>query len=270
MCLMAALIWQQRTTKKLKQTLARVSALQGELAAAGEETRQGRQRELEQRNNLNLARAETTHLRGELGRLRREFAPSEEDLVAEPPAAQKALGPGQAADKVLVNYVANVETALGPGESAITGGWETQPGKRVLVVVTPEMAAGRAGPDSPAQILIQTKLIEMPESVFEEMDLGGLSSDGNESSSLETLSKEEVDSLLEELAQTPGVRILTPAKVRTPDGSQTEVTVTNLPMAAGMSETAVPTLTLTPKLTGAGPTFDLRIAARLPVAVSRR
>jgi len=260
------LAWQHRTIQHLRNTNAELREMAAQGAALGEENARLRQSQEEARKRTGDHTAEVARLRGEVSGLRQQLAASSAQLLK---TRQEKRDPGQGnknEEMVLETYVANTRTLLAPGQTAVTGGWSTQPGKRLLIFVQPEIIG--AGP--PTQILLQAKLIEMPEGVITDIGMDALRAEQKESSSLGMLNKEQAESILKQLEETAGVELLSAPRVATFDGKQARVQMSQTKMIGGSNQQVGPVIEFIPRMSADGSAVDLTISAQLRMAVPAR
>ncbi len=144
-------------------------------------------------------------------------------------------------------------SSIGPSESVILGGWQTHPGTRMLVLITPsavDPAGNKVAPPYAAQsqIQIDSKFVEVPETVLVKLGLQTLLTDQNESREAVTCSDAQFRSYISAIEQQSGSDILSSPRVTTSFGNQATVSVQETQMIAGKNQALGPSLGLLPTL----------------------
>ncbi|MGA2556923.1 MAG: hypothetical protein ABSG04_11690 [Verrucomicrobiota bacterium] len=157
-------------------------------------------------------------------------------------------------------------SSIAPNESVIMGGWKTQAGKRMLVLITPsavDPAGNKAAPpfDAQSQIQFDAKFVEVPETALVKLGLQTLLTDQNESKEAVTCSDALFRSYLSAIAQTAGADVLSAPRVTTTSGCQAAVSVQETQMIAGKNQPLGPSLGLLPLLSADGLSLDLDATA---------
>ncbi|MGH7973565.1 MAG: hypothetical protein ACREIC_33020, partial [Limisphaerales bacterium] len=210
------------------QSLARLQEERGALQRQLEELRAARRTALaaankEEPDTRRRAESELVRLRGEVTSLRRELQSA---AAASTNSAQteQASNPDSAWKNKLH---ASIRTEVPNGQTLLTGGWATGKGSRVFVLATPRVwvptePTAQGGP-ADDQVTIKTQVIEVPDRVLARVGLDALAVDGNESSSYNVMTKDQVERLILELAADGKAKILSGSSVMTVSGRQAEV-----------------------------------------------
>ena len=156
--------------------------------------------------------------------------------------------------------------SIGPNQSVIMGGWQTEAGKRMLVFITPSAADSAGNKVAPpygaqSQIQIDSKFISVPEAIFAQLGLQTLLTDQNESREAVTCSDAQFRSYLSAMQQQSGSDILSSPRVTTSCGNQANVSVQETRMIAGKNQSLGPSLGLLPTLSADGVSLDLDATA---------
>jgi hypothetical protein len=198
---------------------------------------------------------ELLRLRGEVSILRHEAKRPRQALAPETAFTQTTrAGTGPA----VRSFKANLRSNVGKDETLVTGGWSTSPGKRTLVLVSPEVEQLLGGQRT---VTLTARLFEAPEATLAALGLEPFQAEGEETSMGGILGAEETRSLISNLEQTPGVDIMTAPRVSTADGRQ--VQVTELPHGPDSTE-SIPTgsiLDFIPHVGADGTSVDLSVFA---------
>ena len=174
--------------------------------------------------------SELLRLRGEVTRLREDAA-----RLAATPLPATTNQPAAAADKPAPKpLTANVTARVPDGLTLVTGGWSNQPGKRVLMFLTPSMVQDNsANSTNPITVLCSAKFVEAPVETLAQLGLEKLTSEGPESSVRTVLTPDQTKQLFAALEQTNGSDVLSAPSIRTFDGTQATLTVGNVINAVG-------------------------------------
>jgi hypothetical protein len=212
---------------------------------------------------LRAGQSELPRLRNEVSQLRRQIL--EASAKRAQPANQSL--PSTEAEQPAApveTFVATVRAVVPWQQTLVTGGWKLPSGKRVLVFVRPQMS-GDGG--QPGQILLQIRILELPEEVLGQVGLEGVASDNKQSTSRTILTVEQAAAVMKTLEETAGVNVFSAPRITTLDGRQAQiksVDVKTLP--SGEKYEVGPSVDIVPRITADGSSVDLAIAAqvRLP------
>ncbi len=119
-------------------------------------------------------------------------------------------------------FQANLRVLVGDGQTLLTGGWASKPGRRMFVLVTPDVTGQNGN-----QVDLRTKIIELPETSLAQVGLNGMEATGDDSSLQQILPPGGAESLLQALSQTPGAQLVSQSRVRTLSGRQCAVSISN-------------------------------------------
>jgi RNA polymerase sigma factor (sigma-70 family) len=256
--LTTVIVQHRRTAGLLEQNAALRAQVQQTDQARAENGRLADDQQAEELARLRGEHSELMRLRGEVSLLRHRARAVASAAIQAPDANPKA-GDNPSP---LHSFVATLQSTLDPGQTLITGGWPTKPGKRTLVFVTPQLEAS-AGARS--NVLLKTMFVEGAEDTLAALGLAAYKADGEESSLGGLLNPAEADSLFAALKQAPGIEILSAPRVTTADGQQTQVAVTELRGVPGTQDTVPigPMIDLLPRLSPDGKAIDLVLQAKL-------
>ena len=112
---------------------------------------------------------------------------------------------------------ASVRLQVASGQTLLTGGWVSEPGKRIFVLATPRIEG-----DNSDRVGIKTYVIEVPESALSKVGLDTVKAEGTESALQQVLAVEQMDALVKELEGTEGAKFFAQGSVLTTDGRQVE------------------------------------------------
>lgn len=200
--------------------------------------------------------AELLRLRGEAGRLRKDLAA----IRAAPDANRNSGTNNVETEKAAEMLNASVDARVGSGQMLVTGGWIYEPGKRVMVLVTPTIDGG--------SIHFKSQLVEVPEGLTDQLGFQNPRSDSGEVTTGKPvnfsmiLNKDEAKTFLKLLEATDGVDLLTAPGVVTADGRQAQIQVMK---GIGHENDPEPlhVINLDPHLTADGKFVDLTLQAHI-------
>ena len=141
---------------------------------------------------LREERAELVRLRGQVAELRRDLKSMQQAMARAGAAASAAAKTNSPSADPVQSFVANVQATVPPQQTLVTGGWKLPSGKHALFFIEPVLvdAAGNryvaglqgvnGGADSPGQIVVQTRIVELSEEALTRHGLTGLKSDAAE------------------------------------------------------------------------------------------
>jgi len=179
-------------------------------------------------NDSELALLRADHL--EAIRLRALAAKLQLELKARPdPAALTNLSAGlsEEEDSYWVRkFTTKLDAKVRSGQAVLSGGWETAPGKRSFVIITPTTidAAGNRTSDLHAnQVVIESFWVEAENRVLPELGLDHFKVESDESGKSEIYSNADATTLLDRMRNTGGVDVLSTPKVTTMSGSEARV-----------------------------------------------
>ena len=202
---------------------------------------------------LRKEHSELLRLRGEIGSLREKLKSAENQQKQSKPVARAEGIFSADSDPVappVKKYQAAVHATVPNGHSLATGGWEMQPGKRVLALATPTI--GQDG-----QVEITTRFAEMPNEVFDALGFKDLKADGTESKIAGIFSAETTAALFNAFKE-KGVDIVTAPSVTTSSGRQAQVQVLETrTFASGETQVTGPVIDVIPHVTADGNSVEV-------------
>jgi len=211
-------------------------------------------------------KSELLRLRGEVNGLRRALSKATNSAsprsVANAPGAEASAQP--VPEPPVKVFETRAEVMLQRGETLITGGWETSPGRRTLVFASPVIidAAGNADP-SGNQIVVRTHFVEMADAVLQSIDPHQQARhDGLVRATFDESRTQEV---LEQLKNTAGVDILSAPAVTTLNGRQAQVAVQDARTFDGQQHWIGPSVDLVPVVAENG-AVRLTVAPRIALS----
>jgi len=262
-CAACLLLWQQQSIRQLRADNARLLANAAEMDSVREEVLRLRQThpDATELERLRQAQSELLRLRGETSQLRRQL---KEELQARRAPAPKDSPPVPASTEEtsppVETFSATVHASLTSKQTLVTGGWTVPGGKRAVVLIEPTIGAGA---DLAGQVVIQARFVELSEEALARVGLGGLKSDGKESSSQTVLGPEQTALLIASLESTQGVNVLSAPKISTLDGRQAQIKCVNVRTVAGEATELGPVVDVVPRLSPDGGSVDLSVVAQL-------
>ncbi len=220
-----------------------------------------------ERERLRAERAELVRLRGQVADLRRDLKGMEQAMARASAAAKTnrpAAGPVQ-------SFVANVQATVPLQQTLVTGGWKLPSGNHALFFIEPvvvdeagNVRAPSPSANSPGQVSVQTRIVELSEEALTRHGLTGLKSDAAETGGQLLLTYAQQRQILDGLEQEEGVNILAAPRVVTLSGRQAQVKVVETTMVlAGESFETGPLLDLVPTVAADGRSIDMRVSAQM-------
>ena len=259
----ALFYWQHRSLRQLQAENAALDAAASELDLLREEAEELRKSQIDpaEVERARLAQAELLRLRGEVSQLREQLKTAQQaNRAAErKDAAVPAPVTGASASPV-ETYSATLRATLAPQQTLATGGWLMPNGKRGIVLVEPAIISNAGGT---AQVMIQTRFVELSDDALASVGLAGLKSQGKESTSQSILELEQSRLLIQSFETTPGVNVLSAPRVSTSDGRQARVSVTNRRTIDGAEYEVGPTLDVLPQVSPDGKSVEMTIIAQM-------
>ena len=208
---------------------------------------------------LREERSELVRLRGQVAELRRDLKSMQQAMVRATAASAAAMTSVTAADLVQA-FVANVQVTVPPQQTLVTGGWKLPSGKHALFFIEP--VVGDA--DSPGQISVQTRIVELSEEALTRHGLTGLRSDAAETGGQLLLTDAQQREILGALEQEEGTSVLAAPRVLSLSGRQAQIKVVETTMMpTGESFETGPVLDLVPTVAADGRSVDLRVSAQM-------
>ena len=260
---------QYQGLRKLKAEGARLRALLADAHARAEAVNASRAQqptnsELER---LREERSELVRLRGQVADLRRDLKGMEQ-AMARASAAAKTNRP---AAEPVQSFVANVQATVPPQQTLVTGGWKLPSGNHALFFIEPvvvdeagNVRAPSPSANSPGQVVVQTRIVELSEEALTRHGFNGLKSDGAEAGGQLMLTDAQQRQILGALEQEEGVNILAAPRVLTLSGRQAQIKVVETTMVlAGESFETGPVLDLVPTVAADGRSIDMRVSAQM-------
>ena len=266
---------QYQALRKLKAEGAGLRAQLADLHARAEAEKASRagqpsERELER---LREERAELVRLRGQVAELRRDLKSMQQAMARASSAASAAGKTNITAADLVQAFVANVQATIPPQQTLVTGGWQLPSGKHAFFFLEP-MLVGADGnrlemvgdADSPGQIVVQTRIVELSEEALSRHGFSGLKSDAPETGGQLLLTDAQQRKILGALEQEGGLDILAAPRVVTLSGRQAQVKVVNSHTTPlGESFETGPVLDLVPTVAADGRSVDMRVSAQVRV-----
>lgn len=235
---------------QLRQTLAELEAARAENTRLQENFPSAHELERRKREQSELLR-----LRDEVARLRRE---SKSMVQKAPRPEQNTAAPEAGAPPAPVTlYEANTRASLAPRQTLVTGGWVAPNGKRLFLFVQPQL------PEEAGNVLLTTRIAEIPEDLLAKFGIDGFKSESQESSVSGKLNARQSEDLFQNLQDTPGVDLLAAPRVQTQFGRQAQVSMTHEQTFGGVSYTLGPVIGLVAERSPETGLIDLSVAARL-------
>ncbi|MDB6033667.1 MAG: polymerase, sigma-24 subunit, subfamily [Verrucomicrobiales bacterium] len=259
----AVSVWQWRSIERLKGDNAHLRDLvkQNEKLAQENARLQKGQLDTGELDRLHREQSELLKLRNEVAQLRKQL---KEASARQAGLRTASTNTNQTTVSPIDTFTATVRAAVAPRQTLITGGWSLTPGKHAFALVTPAfLEPSETTPDAPAQVNLQTILIEAPDETLAAIGLNKLIVDGKESGAQKVISAEELATLLKTMESAEGVNILSAPRITTLAGREAEVKVTHPTEINGVSHDIGPSIRISPRLSADGTSFDLSLLAKM-------
>jgi hypothetical protein len=207
---------------------------------------------------LRAQQAELLRLRGETALLRRQTVSATKPAVPASPAPERA--PEETAshpEKIEASFQARIQS----GQTLLIGGWQTQPGKRAMALVSPnsvDPAGNAAHPGDKTQVLIQAKIIEVPDALWSSLNMEATIPGGGAS---DILTQDKAKELTDQWMATAGVSLLSAPRVQTVDGSPAQI-------RSGNDKGENVSLSFNPRLVPGENAFDLSVELEMTTSPS--
>jgi hypothetical protein len=218
--------------------------------------------------------AELLRLRGEVGQLRgglrNALAANRSPGTNQNPTTAKNEGSDGAAQP----FTASLTARIGDGQTLLTGGWSTAPGKRTFILMTPsinpadgsttQVTVGPSPVEIPnANVTVRTDTIEIPEGMLAQFGMDQFKADGRDSSVQTVLTLADAGTLLKALNAPPEGVVVTHEKITANDGMQTQMSIGQDPAPDGQPAMPNYTIGLTPNLTADQKAVNMTINAQV-------
>ena len=251
---------QYQALRKLNAEGARLRALLADahVRAEAESAARAQQPTDAELERLREERSELVRLRGQVAELRRDLKSMQQAMTRANNAA--AAKTNIAAADLVQAFVANVQATVPPQQTLVTGGWKMPGGKHTLFFIEPIVG----GVDSPNQISVQTRIVELSEEALSRYGLTGLKSDAAETGGQLLLTEAQQRQIFGALEQEEGTDILAAPRLSTLSGRQAQIKVVNSHMTpAGEPFETGPILDLVPTVASDGRSVDMRVSAQV-------
>jgi RNA polymerase sigma factor (sigma-70 family) len=207
---------------------------------------------------------ELLRLRGEVTVLRRGAKAAAQQAAGE---ARSAADPGATpvAASGVAKFEGQVRAQLGAGQTLVTGGWSTQPGKRIFLLAVPSLAG-----DKTNQVQIITRFVEVPDTALADFGLDALKLDADGTSlKQQILSADAAAGFWKAFQQTDGVQFLDAPGVTTLDGQTASVRSYQAQVINGATQDIGRSVTVTPVISSDKTTIDLTLQTRVTSALPK-
>jgi hypothetical protein len=209
--------------------------------------------------------SELLRLRGQVGvlrdNLRKALATNQNAPL---PKTEALTGPAP-------SFTSKLTAQIGDKQTLLTGGWQTSPGKRTFMLLTPNIdptegstiqtATDGSTFEMPnAKVTVDSHLIEMPETMLAPLGLDQFKTDSQDSSVQTIFAASDAEALLNSIATNEGVVIANP-RIISADGIKSTISASG---SGDLSDGApVYSISLTPNLTADKTAVNMAIEARL-------
>ena len=242
---------QQNATRALRAELAAMQAQSAETARLQTELERLRGAEAEAKR-LHDENRELPRLRGDVARLRRELVAATNQSAQSLPARSVAPAPGVGSDTNAATFTGTARASLAPGQTLVMGGWPLAPGKRTLVLFTPDASAtGQAG-----AVVIGGMFVQVPETMLSGPGWERFQAVIKEATGHGIFDAEQTKQFVKVLQTAEGVDILSSPRLATTSGQAGSISIGDA-NGSGLDTTLIPVLAAD------GQTVDLTISNSL-------
>jgi len=215
----------QQRVKQLesdKTTLStQLESLKGNLLTDAEKKRIERERK-----ELASLRGEVALLRKEVEALKNPKPTAQNNGTAEEASEVEADQPYEEADY----YSAALNVAAESGMTLITGGWQTAPGQRTFIFMTPTTSTA---PDGSGFIQISTKVASIPDAELGAFQLQNMKVQGSETDSAGGFDRENAGLLFEGIQRSEQASLVASPTIVTADGKEAVIQTAYVQQEAG-------------------------------------
>jgi hypothetical protein len=250
---------QQTEAERLRAELATLQSAQAEAEKASVT-------DTNELARLRTENAELVRLRGQVAELRRDLKAAQQAAAsrAAAAAANAVAMTNAPANEPVRKFVANIQATVPPQQTLVAGGWKLPSGKHALFFIEPVI--GEASGDSGSQILVQARIIELPDEALSRHGLAGLKSEGTEAGGQMLLSASQLKDVMDALKQEEGASILTAPRLLSLSGRQAQIKIADShSLPSGETFETGPVLDLVPTVAADGQSIDMRISAQIRV-----
>jgi hypothetical protein len=246
------IVWQQKAINKLRVENARLTREQEEIVQLRQENqRLARLKDLPPPPSLELMR-----LRGEVGLLRSQLRQqTAQRLTNTPSASNSASAPG-----AVEPFRAEVTARVGSGQTLVTGGWTTEPGKHAFFFVTPVVDPK---PDQPGRIIFSSEILEMTDDVLDQSGLKDYTTEARDSSLAGLYTVDQARAFRQAMQGLEGVKSESQVHAAF-EGGTTKFRLGFPSSTNAPSQRAGPLVELLPRITPGANSVDLTIRSELP------
>jgi len=209
---------------------------------------------------LREERSELVRLRGQVAELRRDLKSMQQAMARASTAASAAAKTNSPPAEPVQRFVANVQVTIPPQQMLVTGGWKLPSGNHALFFIEPVVG----DVDSPGQIMVQTRIVELSEEALSRHGLTGLRSDAVETGGQMLLTEAQQRQIFGALEQEEGVSVLAAPRISTLSGRQAQIKIANAHKTpTGESFETGPIVDLVPTVAADGRSVDMRVSAQM-------
>jgi hypothetical protein len=210
---------------------------------------------------LRDSQAELLRLRGQVNQLRQESQEAKAAAIASARKTSASVSTNIPAPESPVNtFTANVKATLSWREMLVTGGWQSESGKRVFAFLLPEETENNG-------LRIKSYVAEMPEELVAKFGLDKLNSAEAATTKSGLLSPDQARDLLHAMKEFPGVDILNAPQLETASGRQAQIAATQeFTNPSGQTYQTGPVLDVVPTVQADGKSVELIVSAQLNLA----
>ncbi|MCL4178514.1 MAG: sigma-70 family RNA polymerase sigma factor [Verrucomicrobia bacterium] len=254
------ILLQQATIRRQDAELGRLRDASAELERLREENARlaTAQVDTNELNRLRAGNRELMQLRAEVARLR--TAPRSDEVGVEAGLLDTPEGPSESVTNAPPPvFRAQLQAPVPVGGTLVTGGWMTAPGRRSLVLMTPQLM-GEGAADR--QVLVESTFVEAPEDVLSEVGLGVLFAETETVTHGYVLAPAEAQEIARRLKETEGVDLISAPRVTLVDGRQARIS--DLGPNRGVRGRRIGvSVNLIPHISPDGQTVDLTVLAEM-------
>lgn len=254
------MLLQQATIRRQDAELGRLRDASAELQRLREENAQlaTAQVDTNELSRLRAGNRELMRLRAEVARLRTAPGPDEEGVgaglvdIPEEPSESATNAPPPVFRAVL-------RATVPMGSTLVSGGWMTAPGRRSLVLMTPQLMG--EGADE-RQVLIQSTFVEAPEDVLRDMGLVELFAETETVTDGYVLAPAEAQEIVRLWNETEGVNLISASRMTMVNGRQGRISDLG-PSRGDQGRPIGVSVNLNPRISADGRNVELTVLAEV-------
>ncbi|MEI7732220.1 MAG: hypothetical protein WCO56_21775 [Verrucomicrobiota bacterium] len=255
-------LYQFLQSGRFERELEAMSQQQSPLAQQVETLRQERENLKSELQRTQGQLVEARKKESELIRLRGQFTQMQTQADREkrgqqlPKTPQVTTTEAAPTPPVLQTHSLKTLVRIPNGHTMVAGGWQSSAGKRTITLITPVSQAGEQGEP---QIVVRSVVVEATDAVWQQVGLGGIQTGADQQATPNSLTGEQMQTLLQSLQSMKDVDVLSAPTVSTINGRAAEISVGGGQQPGDTNAAPGIRLNLTPSLTADRTAVDLNV-----------